>query len=178
MVLASGSEAVAGIAQLLQKLTPAQRSFLRLRYYYETDAECARAVGIAPKTVATWKDRDKNFVAAYEELLTQPLLHSRAELLLLTGKAIHALGEMLDSTNPQARAAAIDRVLKGRDAQLLTNNIKVESDGDDLYMELMRRLAARTQTVRPTTVEPPAGEVREAEWHEVPPASETSETSR
>ena len=46
VVLASGDEAVAGIAELLQGLSPNQRAFLRLRYYYESDAECAREIGV------------------------------------------------------------------------------------------------------------------------------------
>jgi len=174
MILAAGSEAVAGIAQRLMKLAPAQRGFLRLRYYFETDAACATDLGIPSKTVATWKARDRAFNAAYTELLAQPLIHARAEMMLLTQKAIHGLGELLDSPNPQVRQAAIDRVLKGRDAQLLQSNVKVETDdGADLFTALIKRMAAAkaAQPATPATGGEPGDQVVDAEYREVPTAS-------
>lgn len=125
VVLASGNEAVAAIAEKLMKLTPSQRAFLRLRFYFESDAACATRVGLAPSTIRQWKVKDARFNTAYEELLTQPLLHARAEFLMLTEKAVHMLGDLLDSPNPQVRLAAAEKVLKSRDAQLLTNTRRV-----------------------------------------------------
>jgi hypothetical protein len=186
VVLASGNEAVAGIAEKLMKLSPSQRSFLRLRFYYETDSACATKVGIAPATVKLWK-RDDGFNAAYRELLAQPLLHARAELLLLSSKAINVLADLLDHPSPSFRLAAVEKVLKGRDAQLVANSLKVEAgDGGDLYTQLLQGLASsRTaRIVEPSTAdEGPekgqgnflknSGPVVDAEFHEVPDLTPT-----
>lgn len=170
VILASGNEAVATIADTLMKLSPSQRSFLRLRFYYESDGACAAKIGVAPKTVVTWKS-DPTFMGAYRDLLTQPLMHARAELALLSQKAINRLGELLDSANPAVAKGAIDTILKGRDAQLLTNNVKVEGgDGGDLYMALLSRLAERKlqQVAKPTEPVPDPQDVVEAEFTEIP----------
>lgn len=166
MMLASGNEAVAAVADTLVKLTPSQRAFLRLRFYFETDAACANKLGIQPGTVRQWKHSDERFKGAYSGLLTQPLLHARAELALLTTKAIHALGELLESPNNATRLSAIEKVLKGRDAQLLTNSVKVEAgDGGDLYTQLLTKMAQRrdAEEAKPTTTE----DVTDAEFHVV-----------
>lgn len=167
IILASGSEAVAGVADRLMKFSPSQRTFLRLRFYYESDAECARAAGLRPETVRQWKKKPA-FNEVYRDLLSQPILHARAELLLLTNKAINTLGELLErNNNPTTRLAAAEKVLKSRDTQLLTNNLKVESDdGDDLYLALMSRLRSRTKTGVQVVEDPPADAV-EAEFKDV-----------
>jgi hypothetical protein len=167
VVLASGNEAVAGIADRLMKMTPNQRTFLRVRFYYESDAECARAVGIPIQTVKAWKKKPE-FEAVYRDLLTQPILHARAELVLATNKAIDTVIQLMDrGNNPNVRLAAAEKILKSRDSQLLTNNLKVESDdGEDLYLALMQRLRTRSKGVR--VVEEPPADAVEAEYSEVP----------
>jgi len=162
VVLASGNEAVAGIADKLMKMSPSQRTFLRLRFYYETDAECARAAGIAPQTVRQWKMKPA-FMEVYRELLTQPILHARAELVLATNKAINTVIELMErGNNPSVRLSAAEKILKSRDTQLLTNNVKVESDdGGDLYLALMARLRTRVKEVR---VEDPPADAIDAEF--------------
>jgi hypothetical protein len=132
-------------------------------------------VGVSHATVRQWKARNTSgFNDAYRELLAQPLLHARAEMLLLTEKAIHRLGELVDSANPQVAQAAIDRVLKGRDAQMVSNNVKVEAaDGGDLYTTMLLRLTAMRAArvvVAPSTAEEPAEEAIDAEFRKVPEA--------
>jgi hypothetical protein len=177
MVLASGNEAVAVIADKLMKLSPGQRAFLRLRFYYETDTACANKIGVQPATVRQWKLRDEGFNLAYQELLTQPLLHARAELLLLTQKAIHRVGELIDSTNPTVALSAAEKVLKGKDAQMLTNNLKVETDDGDLFSALLRRMAGRKTDLRvvPKSEPEPPADVIDADFREVPASQDTTD---
>jgi hypothetical protein len=170
VVLASGNQAVAFIVAQLMKLTPSQRSFLRRRFYERSDAACANKLGISPATVKTWKLRNPRFLATYRELLAQPLLHARAELLLLAPKAVATLGELLDSPNPQVRADAVDKVLKGRDAQLLTNNNAKPESGraPDPYVVLLQRLANRRVPPRSVAPAEPPVDAGDGDFREVP----------
>lgn len=168
-ILASGNQAVAAIAAALMKLGPSQRKFLLLRSDYESDAACAKQVGVAAATIKKWKANNALFAAAYRELPTQPLLHARAEFVLLVPQAVNTLGELLDGPNSYVRLDAAEKILKGRDAQLLTNNLKVEpTDGSDRYSMLQGRLAARMAQRPAAETEPADGGAVEAEFREMP----------
>lgn len=171
MTLATGSEAVSHLADILIRLTASQRTFLRMRYFYDSDNECARACGISVNTLQAWK-KTKGFGTAYRELLVEPLMHARANLVVLSNMATGVLEEAMQAGNPMpTRVDAAKAVMKGRDVQLLTNNVKVETQDQDLYSALMARLAQAKVSppqVRVVEEEPRDEDAVEAEFSEVP----------
>lgn len=147
VALGSGDWNVGVQARLLTRLTAAQRTFLRVAMYFETDAAAARAIGIAPNTLASWKKKSRPFRYAYDFVYLEPVRQARAQLALLVPKAVNVLAEALDSKNERIRLKAAELILRSRDVQVIVNNPKaVNEQGEDLYQVLARRLASRDRS--------------------------------
>ena len=87
-----------------------QFRFISERPFHASDADAAKAVGVAASTVANW-NADPEFQAAVQAFWDGQLEASREQLMTLMDKAIVRLNALLDVRDPRTRLRAVTEVL-------------------------------------------------------------------
>ena len=87
-----------------------QYRYLAERPFHASDADAAKAVGVAASTVANW-NADPEFQAAVQAFWDGQLEASREQLMTLRDKAIVRLNALLDVRDPRTRLRAVTEVL-------------------------------------------------------------------
>ena len=87
-----------------------QYRYLAERPFHASDADAAKAIGVAASTVANW-NADPEFQAAVQAFWDGQLEASREQLMTLRDKAIVRLNALLDVRDPRTRLRAVTEVL-------------------------------------------------------------------
>lgn len=139
---------VARCRELLRPLNDDKRRFLRLRALTGSDAEASRLAGKAATAIKFWRRNDKQFRAAYDALLLEPIVHAMAEIQMLAPKAVGVVATQLDSAHGPTAQRAAEMVLRSKGVGILSNlNVEIEDKGGNAFMEILTRaLEARNKT--------------------------------
>jgi len=128
MPVLSETEIQIKLRGLLDKLSPNQAEYLRVRQLCDSDAEAAKKVGIATTTVSRWK-KDAEFMTAYT--ITTQMLGAKKELVVADQNKqaiVKAQMATLMHTLPDIVQKLLDIALNGKSEEMKVRAMKLIFD--------------------------------------------------
>lgn len=147
-ILAGDSDNLISHLDFETGISERQASFLASRVAYTTDAECARAMGIAPVTVTAWRKRNPEFARLWKQVVGDVRKHAVARMQTLFDQAIDTLEQSLSSPDERIRLKAVQMVL----------DYGGLAKSSDMRISVMNKTEMLLRAIRDGTADGTAGE--------------------
>lgn len=117
--------------KVLQKLSPKQARHLSWLAILGDDTTAMKRSGIARNTLRRWNERDHNYQIARDNIAQHKVAFAQENIKGLMIKAIQVLDQLLDSSDENVQARAVETVLKqmgGKKEEKSSQTINVHGD--------------------------------------------------